>query len=79
MASGLVWQGAQSRIIPYIVEVDEAGSVRAVGPVSDKFRPSDAQITNQLARFITNVRSISIDGGASGWRVARGCLALAIA
>ncbi|MBL4854617.1 MAG: hypothetical protein JKY25_10310 [Robiginitomaculum sp.] len=61
MASGLVWQGAQSRIIPYIVEVDEAGSVRAVGPVSDKFRPSDAQITNQLARFITNVRSISID------------------
>ncbi|PHS38845.1 MAG: conjugal transfer protein TrbF [Robiginitomaculum sp.] len=61
MASGLVWQGAQSRIIPYIVEVDQAGSVRAVGPVSDKFRPSDAQIANQLARFITNVRSISID------------------
>jgi len=27
----------------------------------DNFRPSDAQIANQLARFITNVRSISID------------------
>lgn len=61
MAGGLIWQGAQSRITPYVVEVDERGSVRAVGPATDNFRPSDAQIANQLARFITNVRSISID------------------
>jgi len=61
MAGGLIWQGAQSRITPYVVEVDETGSVRAVGPATDNFHPSDAQIANQLARFITNVRSISID------------------
>ena len=31
MAAGLVWQSGQSRVTPYVVEVDHAGQVRAVG------------------------------------------------
>jgi len=58
---GMIWQGSQSRITPYVVEVEANGAVRAVGPAQERFKPSDAQIANQLARFIKNVRGISID------------------
>ena len=46
---------------PYVVEVDSAGQVRAVGEAATPYKPSDAQIAHHLARFITDVRSLSID------------------
>jgi len=61
LAGGLVWQGAQSRITPYVVEVDKLGTVQTVGPAVQDYEPTDAQIAFHLARFITNVRSLSID------------------
>ena len=61
LAGGLIWQSAQATITPYIVEVTESGAVKTVGQVNGGFQPSDAHIANQLARFITNVRSVSID------------------
>lgn len=61
LAGGFIWQGAQATIIPYVIEVDASGGVKAIGPMQSKFEPTDAQIGNQLARFITNVRSVSID------------------
>jgi len=60
-AGALVWQSVQSRITPYVVEVDQAGAVRAVAPASETYEPSDAQIAHALARFIENVREIPID------------------
>ena len=59
--SGLIYQSAQASIVPWVVEVDETGAVKASGPAQINFKPSDAQIAHQLARFITNVRSVSID------------------
>ena len=59
--SGLIYQSAQASIVPWVVEVDETGAVKASGPAKTNFKPSDAQIAHQLARFITNVRSVSID------------------
>lgn len=50
----------RSSVVPYVVEVDRLGEVRAVGP-AETYRPSDAQIAHFLARFIENVRSLSID------------------
>ena len=47
--------------MPYVVEVDRLGEVRAVGPALEAYQPSDAQIAHFLARFIENVRSLSID------------------
>ena len=44
-----------------MVEVDRLGEVRAVGPAFEAYQPSDAQIAHFLARFIENVRSLSID------------------
>lgn len=61
MAAGLVWQSGESRITPYVVEVDHAGEVRAVGAAVTPYKPTDAQIAYHLARFITDVRSLSID------------------
>ena len=59
--SGLIYQSAQASIVPWVVEVDETGAVKASGPAQVNFKPSDAQIAHQLARFISNVRSVSID------------------
>lgn len=58
---GLVWLSAQSLVTPYVVEVDAAGQVRAVGEAATPYQPTDAQIAHHLARFIGDVRSLSID------------------
>lgn len=61
LAGGLLWQSVQSRVVPYVVEVDRLGQVRAVGPAIEPYQPTDAQIGYFLARFITDVRSLSSD------------------
>ncbi|KWT87626.1 MULTISPECIES: conjugal transfer protein TrbF [unclassified Variovorax] len=61
MAGGLVWRSAQSIVTPYVIEVDQAGQVRTVGEAATPYRPGDAQIAHHLARFINDVRSLSID------------------
>ena len=61
LSGGLVWQSMQSRVVPYVVEVDSLGEARAVRPVDSDYRPTDAQIAWHLGRFIGNVRSISLD------------------
>ncbi len=61
MAGGLVWRSAQSIVTPYVIEVDQAGQVRTVGEAATPYRPGDAQIAHHLARFISDVRSLSID------------------
>ncbi|MCG8435562.1 MAG: conjugal transfer protein TrbF, partial [Gammaproteobacteria bacterium] len=61
LAAAVVWQGTQSRITPYVVEVDALGATRAVGPALQPYQPKDAQIAYHLGRFISNVRSVSID------------------
>ena len=66
MGAGLVWRSAQSIVTPYVIEVDQAGQVRAVGEAATPYRPSDAQTAHHLARFITLVRSLSIDPIVSG-------------
>lgn len=56
-----VWRRAQGTIaVPYLVEMadGEVKSVREAMPLGD---PSDQNVANHLARFIENVRSISID------------------
>lgn len=61
LASGLVWQSTQSRITPYVVEVDKLGGVQAVAPAVQPYRPTDAQIAYHLARFVTSFRSLPLD------------------
>lgn len=61
LASGLIWQSMQSRILPYVVEVDRLGAARAVSPADVAYRPSDPQIAWFLSSFIADIRSVSLD------------------
>jgi type IV secretion system protein VirB5 len=61
LSGGLLWQSMQSRVVPYVVEVDRLGEARAVEHAAAEYRPTDPQIAWHLARFITNVRSVSLD------------------
>ena len=61
LSGALVWQSLQSRVVPYVVEVDRLGEARAVAPAGIDYRPTDPQIAWHLGRFITNVRSRSFD------------------
>jgi type IV secretion system protein VirB5 len=57
----IVWQAGQSRVTPYVVEVNEKGHVRAVGPAIKDYQPTDAQISYHLAQFVDKFRSLSAD------------------
>ncbi|MFT4077457.1 MAG: conjugal transfer protein TrbF [Asticcacaulis sp.] len=61
LAAGLIYQGSQSRVTPYVVAVGPGEGVRAVGPAAPEITPSDAQIAWFLSRFITDVRSLPTD------------------
>ncbi|MFN3946419.1 MAG: conjugal transfer protein TrbF [Allosphingosinicella sp.] len=61
LSGGLLWQSMQSRVVPYVVEVDSLGEARAVAPAAAQYRATDPQIAWHLGRFIVNVRSISLD------------------
>ena len=61
LSAGLVWLAGQNRVTPYVVEVGDQGEVRALGPATTPYNPSDAQIAWFLARFITHIRSLSTD------------------
>ena len=61
LSAGLLWQSMQSRVVPYVVEVDSLGEARAVAPAEADYKPTDPQIAWHLGRFISNVRSVSLD------------------
>lgn len=61
LAVGMAWQSMQSRVTPYVVEVDRLGEVRAVAPAIETYQPTDAQIAWHLGRFIAGVRGVSVD------------------
>lgn len=61
LAASNVWQSMQSRVAPYVVEVDRLGEARAVAPAIQNYRPTDGQIAWHLGRFVSNVRSVSTD------------------
>ena len=61
LSGGLLWQSMQSRVVPYVVEVDRLGEASAVAPLKEGYQPTDPQIAWHLGRFITNVRSVSLD------------------
>ena len=61
LSAGLLWQSAQSRVVPYVVEVDALGEARAVVPADAGYEPTDPQIAWHLGRVVANVRSVSLD------------------
>jgi type IV secretion system protein TrbF len=61
LAVGVAWQAAQSKVVPYVVEVNKLGDAVAVAR-ADRAAPTDMRvITAQLAAWIVDVRSVSSD------------------
>jgi len=59
--SGVVYVGAQSKIVPYVVEVDKLGAVAAVDR-ADRATAVDGRVIKAfLARFVTDWRTVTID------------------
>ena len=61
LSAGLLWQSMQSRVTPYVVEVDHLGQPQAIQPADRDYQPTDPQVAWFLARFISDVRSVSLD------------------
>lgn len=61
LSGALVWQSMQSRVVPYVVAVDNLGQAQAVAPAAAEYRPTDPQIAWFLARFISDIRGRSLD------------------
>lgn len=61
LGSALAWQSVQSRVTPYVVQVDKFGAVQAVAPAVQNYQPTDAETAWYLGRFISDVRGLSTD------------------
>lgn len=58
---GLVHIAGQSRFVPYVVEVDSTGNVRAVQRAERVAAASEAVVQAQLEKFITLSRRVTTD------------------
>jgi type IV secretory pathway TrbF-like protein len=59
---GLIYIGSQSKIIPYVVEVDKLGASVAVGKVQNNGLVDENKIIMySLASMVTNLRTVWID------------------
>lgn len=65
------WLAAQSKVIPYVVEVDKLGSVTGVGR-AERAEPADQRVIRAyLGRFVTDWRTVTVDGAAQRLGIAR--------
>lgn len=61
VTTGFVWLSLQSRVVPYVVEVDRLGAARAVSEADRGYKPTDPQIAWALSKYIAHVRGVSLD------------------
>lgn len=61
MVCGNIWLSRQSRIVPYVVEVDSLGAPQALNAAQLAYRPTDPQVAWALSKFVANVRGASLD------------------
>ena len=62
VALGLIWHSAQSKVVPYIVRVDEAGQSLVIGPATASTVTDPQIIGFQLQAYVRDVRQITADG-----------------
>ena len=59
--SGVVWIGSQNRVVPYVVQTDKLGDALAIQR-ADVAAPVDPRLIRaQLARWVSDVRSVYTD------------------
>ena len=66
---GVVYIGAQNKLVPYVVQVDKLGTAVATSRADVARRPDDRVIQAQLASFIEASRSIYTDAAAQNKQI----------
>ncbi len=61
MAAGVVVLALRPAAVPFVIEANETGEARLVGPATSAYVPSDAQLSWHLARFIEMIRGLPSD------------------
>ena len=62
--AGIAWIGTQNRIVPYVVQTDKLGDAVTIRR-ADVAAPADPRLIRaQLARWVSNVRSVYVDVAA---------------
>jgi type IV secretory pathway TrbF-like protein len=61
LAAGTIWLAGQSKLVPYVVEVDKLGASIAVARADRTTVPNESLIRAQLANFVRDARSVSSD------------------
>src|SRR5712691_5086118 len=61
LGGGLIYQSLKAQVVPYVVEVETQGAVRAVGPAAVLYRPSQAAIQHQVREFVRTMRGLATD------------------
>lgn len=70
--AGVAWIGTQNRVVPYVVQTDKLGDAIAVRR-ADVAAPIDSRLIRaQLARWVSDVRSVYVDVAAEKHIVAEG-------
>ena len=72
LATGSIWLAAQTKFVPYVVEVDKLGASVAIARADRaSFTPDQRIIRAQLAQWISDARSVSSDPGAERMALTR--------
>jgi type IV secretory pathway TrbF-like protein len=61
LAAGTIWLAGQSKLVPYVVEVDKLGAAVAVSRADRVTTPNASIVRAQLASWIGDARSVSSD------------------
>ena len=61
MATGVVVLALRPAAVPFVIEANQTGEARLVGPATSAYVPSDAQLAWHLARFIEMIRGLPSD------------------
>lgn len=64
LAAALAWQSTQSRVTPFVVEVDRLGHAIAFGPAERLRKADERLIRYQLGMLIHDLRTVVGDAGA---------------
>lgn len=60
--SGNIYLSTRSTLVPYVIEVDEAGNAKAINPAYEKnYEPKEEFLIYSLKEFVRNFRWISLD------------------
>jgi type IV secretion system protein TrbF len=70
-AVGVAYIGAQSKVVPYVVEVDKLGELAAVARADRAYAVDSRVIKAYLARFVADWRTVTVDRQAQKSAIGR--------